>query len=165
MAVKNLNLPNFPTFDLGETDTISPRWKKYKQRFELLCTAVGVNEEKQKLAMFLTYVGDETFEVYENIKPNDAPTYKETIEAFDKHFMPLTNKSYETFLFRNLKQDEGENLNEFYIRLKEQAAKMWICRYRPEHQTTNRTHDNLKQTQDVQLSKPRENATRTSHDR
>ena len=123
MAVKNLNLPNFPTFDLGETDTISPRWKKYKQRFELLCTAVGVNEEKQKLAMFLTYVGDETFEVYENIKPNDAPTYKETIEAFDKHFMPLTNKSYETFLFRNLKQDEGENLNEFYIRLKEQAAK------------------------------------------
>ena len=33
MAVRNLNLPTFPTFDLGEVDTISPRWKKYKQRF------------------------------------------------------------------------------------------------------------------------------------
>jgi len=25
------------------------RWKKYKQRFELLCTAIGVGEEKQKI--------------------------------------------------------------------------------------------------------------------
>ena len=123
MAVKNLNLPSFPNFDLGEVDTISPRWKKYKQRFELLCTAIGVTEEKQKLAMFLTYVGDETYDVYENIKPSDTATFKEVIEALDKHFTPQTNTSYETFLFRNIKQNEGESLNEFYIRLREQAGK------------------------------------------
>ena len=67
MAVKNLTLPSFPTFDLGEVDTIAPKWKKYKQRFSLLCTAIGVTEEKQKLAMLLTYVGDETYELYENV--------------------------------------------------------------------------------------------------
>ena len=32
-------------------------------------------------------------------------------------------RSYETFLFGNLKQNEGEFLNEFYIRLKEQSTK------------------------------------------
>eukprot|EP00111_Clytia_hemisphaerica_P019096 TCONS_00056395-protein len=122
MAVKNLNLPAFPTFDLGEVDTISSRWKKYKQRFELLCTAIGVTEEKQKLAMFLTYVGDETYEVYENVKPTDTG-FNATIEALDNHFTPQTNTSYETFVFRNLKQMDGEGLNEFYIRLREQAAK------------------------------------------
>ena len=122
MVVKNLNLPSFPTFDLGEVDSISSRWKKYKQRFELLCTAIGVTEEKQKLAMFLTYVGDETYEVYENVKPSDT-NFQSVIEALDRHFTPQTNTSYETFVFRNLKQNDGECLNEFYIRLREQAAK------------------------------------------
>ena len=123
MAVKNLNLPNFPTFDLSENDTVPSRWKKYKQRFELLCTAIGVAEEKQKLAMFLTYVGDDTYEIFENTKLNESPTFNEAIEALDKHFEPQSNKSYETFLFRQMKQLEGENLNQFYIRLKEQASK------------------------------------------
>lgn len=123
MAVKNLNLPNFPTFDLSETDTVPSRWKKYKQRFELLCTAIGVAEENQKLAMFLTYVGDDTYEIFENTKSSDIPTFNEVIEAMDKHFEPQTNKSYETFLFRQIKQLDGENLNQFYIRLKEQASK------------------------------------------
>ena len=126
MAVKNLHLPNFPTFDLSETDTIPSKWKKYKQRFELLFTAIGVSEEQQKLAMLLTYVGDAAYEVHENLKPkeeNTAPSFKETIEIFNKHFKPQTNKSYETFIFRNTKQQEGETLHEFYIRLKEQSVK------------------------------------------
>lgn len=123
MAVRNLNLPNFPTFDLSEIDTVPSRWKKYKRRFELLCTAIGVAEEKQKLAMFLTYVGDDTYEIFENTKLNATPTFNETIEALDRHFEPQANKSYETFLFRQMKQLDGENLNQFYIRLKEQAGK------------------------------------------
>jgi len=47
-------------------------------------------------------------------------TFNEVIEGLDKHFEPQTNKSYETFLFRQMKQLDGENLNQFYIRLKEQ---------------------------------------------
>ena len=76
--------------------------------------------------MLLTYVGDTAYEVYENLKPkeeNSALSFKETIEIFGKHFKPQTNKSYETFIFRNTKQQEGETLHEFYIRLKEQSAK------------------------------------------
>ena len=73
--------------------------------------------------MLLTYIGDESYEVYENVRPSDTATFKEVIEAFDKHFTPQTNTSYETFLFRNLKQKDGESLNEFYIRLKEQSTK------------------------------------------
>ena len=76
--------------------------------------------------MLLTYVGDTAYEVYENLKPkeeNSALSFKETIEIFGKHFKPQTNKSYETFIFRNIKQQEGETSHEFYIRLKEQSAK------------------------------------------
>ena len=58
MAVANLNLPQFPTFETDDVSSIPSRWKKYKQRFELLCTAIGVTDNKQKLAMLLTFVGD-----------------------------------------------------------------------------------------------------------
>lgn len=122
-VVKNLNLPSFPTFDTSEVTTLPTRWKKYKQRFQLLCTAIGVGEAKQKLAMLLTYMGDDSYEIFENIKPSAEPTFDEVITAFDKHFEPQVNVSYETFLFRNLKQHQEETLHQFFIRLKEQATK------------------------------------------
>ena len=33
------------------------RWKTYKKHFENLGNAVGVNNERQKLSILLTYVG------------------------------------------------------------------------------------------------------------
>lgn len=98
MAVTTLNLPAFPIFDVTEVTT---RWKKYKRKFEILCTALAVTDEKQKLAMLLNYVGDDTFEIYENIlNPEVEHTYKDVIEALDTHFEPKVNHSYETYLFR-----------------------------------------------------------------
>ena len=67
MAVRNINLPNFPTFDIAELSTVATRWKKYKKRFNILCDALTVTDDKQKLAMFLNYVGEEVYDVYENI--------------------------------------------------------------------------------------------------
>ena len=43
MAVANLNLPHFPIFDTTEVDTLPQRWKTSKQRFEILCNAIGVH--------------------------------------------------------------------------------------------------------------------------
>ena len=104
-------------------DTLPARWGKYKERFEHLCTAIGVTDDKQKRAMLLTYIGDDAYDIYVNIKPNADPKFGDVIQAFDKHFEPLVNTSYETFLFRKMKQLENETLNQFYIRLREQAIK------------------------------------------
>ena len=64
MAVRNLNLPKFPAFDTEDVSTLASRWEKYKKRFKLLCSAVRVTDDEQKLAMLLTYVGDETYEIF-----------------------------------------------------------------------------------------------------
>ena len=58
MAVANLNLPKFPTFDLTEKDTLKTRWNKYLTRFKSLCNAAGVTVDGQKHSL-LTYLGDE----------------------------------------------------------------------------------------------------------
>ena len=60
MAVRNLTLPTFPTFNTSEEpSSLFPRWERYKKRFNLLCAAIGVDNDPQKLSMLLTYIGDE----------------------------------------------------------------------------------------------------------
>ena len=123
MAVKNLNLPTFPPFDITEVTTIATRWLKYKKKFNLLCTAVGVTENKQKLSMFFIYLGDDAYDVYENLLTPGEHTFEEIITLLDNYFQPKTNTSYETYIFRQLKQNTDETITQYYLRLKEQAAK------------------------------------------
>ena len=54
MAVANLNLPGFPTFDLTEKDTLKTRWNKYLKHFHTLCKAIDVTDDGQKLSMLLS---------------------------------------------------------------------------------------------------------------
>ena len=74
MAVANLNLPVFPTFDLTEKDTVKTQWNKYLKRFNTLCKAIGVTNDDQNYSMLLAYIGDEMYEIYENIITVEEPT-------------------------------------------------------------------------------------------
>ena len=116
MAVTTLNLPNFPIFDITESTTIATRWKKYKRKFEILCDALAVTDDKQKVSMLLNYIGDDVFEIFENIRlPVGNHTYLEVITALDGHFEPQVNHSYEIYLFRMMKQLSEESTQQFYM--------------------------------------------------
>lgn len=67
MAISTLNLPTFPKFDTDDFTTISTRWEKYKKRFLNLCVALNVEEDKQKLALLLNYIGEEAYDIYDNL--------------------------------------------------------------------------------------------------
>ena len=126
MAVKNLNLPVFPPFNCSGEDTsiLYSSWKRYIKRFNLLCSSLVVTDDKQKLSLLLTLVGDEAYEIYENIMPDpEGKTFADTVQAFEEHFKPQVNTSYETFLFRKLVQREDETIQQYYVRLHEQAVK------------------------------------------
>lgn len=45
------------------------------------------------------------------------------MKIFDDHFNPQTNTSYEIYIFRQMKQREDENIQQYFIRLKQQAQK------------------------------------------
>ena len=126
MAVKNLNLPSFPPFNCTGEDTsvLFSSWKRYIKRFNLLCNSLVVTDDKQKLSMLLTLCGDEAYEIYENIVPQDEEkTFADVVKAFENHFKPQVNLSYETFLFRKMSQREDETTQQYYVRLHEQALK------------------------------------------
>ena len=97
MAVANLNIPTFPTFDIDDYTTITTRWQKYKKRFLNLCTALNVEEDKQKLALLLNYVGEEVYDIYDSLLvPGTDETYGNAITLLDAHFNPqlITKSTY-----------------------------------------------------------------------
>ena len=86
MAVANLNLPMFPTFDLTKKDTLTKRWNKYLKRFNTLCKATGVTDDGQKLSMLLIYIVDEIHEIYENIVSVEEPKLTQINAQFCNDF-------------------------------------------------------------------------------
>ena len=116
MATSNLMLPAFPPFSLDEYSTISTRWRKYVKRFENLVLALNVQDGAQKKALLLNYLGDEAYDVYENVstgRPDE--TYDAVIALLDGHFSPQNNITYERYVFQNLQQNVDENIYQFYI--------------------------------------------------
>ena len=83
IAVANLNLPTFPTFNLTGKDTLKMRWNKYLKRFNTLLKVNGVTDDGQTLSMLLTY---EMYEIYENIVTVEEPTLTQVNRSFEAHF-------------------------------------------------------------------------------
>ena len=127
MAVANLNIPTFPSFDLDDHTTTATRWEKYKKRFLNLCVALNVQDDKQKLALLLNYVGEELYDIYDSLlvptTDGSHETYEHAIKLLDGHLNPKSNVTYELYLFRNLKQNIDELIQAFYVRVKQQAMK------------------------------------------
>ena len=117
-------LPAFPPFSLDEYGTIFTRWRKYKKSFENLVLAWNVQDGTQKKTLLLNYLDDEACNVYENLstgRPDE--TYDAVITLLDRHFSPQNNITYERYVFQNVRQNIGENIHQFYIRVEEQPVK------------------------------------------
>ena len=85
---------------------------------------MNVQDGAQKKALLLNYLGDEAYNVYENLstgRPDE--TYDAVIALLDRHFPPQNNITYERHVFQNVQQNVDESIHQTYIRVKEQAVK------------------------------------------
>ena len=110
--------------------------------------------------MLLTFVGDETYEIYENIMPPGDHNYADVLAEFDSHFKPQVNVSYETYLFHQMQQRVDESIHQYYIRLKEQGSKCTFTNVDTAIKQ-HRTVDDKQQATTLQFSKSHQNFTRT----
>ena len=89
VAVANLNLSTFPTFNLTGKDSLKTRWNKYLKRFNTLLKVIGVTDDGETLSMLLTYIGNEMYEIYENIVTVEEPTLTQVNQSFEAHFATI----------------------------------------------------------------------------
>ena len=119
-----MNLPSFDSFSLDDTSSAGPRWRKYLARFEVLITALNLqNQAVRKRALLLHYAGEQVYEIFETFTDaqkggDDEDGYKTLKASFTAYFEPRRNIDYERFMFRQAKQDQGETTDSYCKRLR-----------------------------------------------
>ena len=62
-----INLPNFPEFDVSPRETVATRWDKYVKKLNRLFTAMNIDVDIRKQAMLLHYAGDDVQDIFETL--------------------------------------------------------------------------------------------------
>ena len=123
-----MNLPVFEAFSTDDSASIGPRWRKYLARFEVLMTALDLQDNAlRKRALLLHYAGEQVYEIFETFSDaqkggDDEEGYQTLKTSLTTYFEPKKNVDYETFIFRQTKQEKSENVDAFCTRLRKLAA-------------------------------------------
>lgn len=103
-----------------EQFTFGDDFEEYLERVEQLFL-INKIEEANKVALFLTLVGPETYKRIKSILLPDKPTgkaFKDLVKVITPHFKPEKNIIAERFKFYNCTQQSGESVGEFIVKLK-----------------------------------------------
>ena len=124
-----MNLPAFEKFSIDDASTAGPRWRKYIARFEILVSALGLtNEAVRKRSLLLHYAGEHVFDIYSTFTNTQKGTetteegYETLKKSLENYFEPKKNVDYETFKFRQARQETGETTDQFCTRLRTLAS-------------------------------------------
>ena len=117
--------PISPFVPLGDASSeLGPQWDTWKRSFEYYVIGRGITDPKRKRALLLHCAGIQVQEVFATLtNTGDERDYDSAITALDTHFHPLTNKFYERYKFRQMKQLSTESVDQFLARLRQQASR------------------------------------------
>lgn len=117
--------------DTIDRASIRTEWQKWVRAFQLYLDAENIQDKLRKRNKLLHLGGIQLQEVAYNIpgatvqdnKDEQKDVFQILVDALTKYFSPTQNSTFERHTFRNLKPKEGETLNKFLLRLRQQAAK------------------------------------------
>ena len=112
----NLAAPTAFRYEDANRSTAGTRWPEWCSELEMFLVASGVKDGALKKAVLLFVEGSEVRRIYSTLDPKDADDYDEVIKKLKAHFTPLKNIDYETFVFSQMSQRDGESLDEFFVR-------------------------------------------------
>jgi len=120
-----LELSGVERFDVHDTPTITPRWRKWRRAFDYFLVAKGVTAAAQKKTLLLHLAGPDVQDIYDTLTLADVDEhhdeYAVALAALDQYFQPKVNVPYERHLFRQLRQESQESVSQFATRLSKQA--------------------------------------------
>lgn len=115
-------------------------WQSWKRELEYYLEAKDITDPARKKAVLLHRGGRELQEIFSTLEqPASVPRkssatgtatdkeeikvdhYQVAVDLLEKHFKPSTNRCYERFLFRQIRQG-SDSIEQFVVRLRKQAA-------------------------------------------
>src|SRR6218665_739847 len=106
------------------------RWKRWRRSFEFYIAANGVTSDVQKRASLLHTAGMAVQDLFETLSEPGPPggnaddaasAYDVAMGALEAHFPPKLNPPYERHVFRQMKQESKETVDQFVSRFRRQA--------------------------------------------
>lgn len=126
-------------FESGEEVDRYKRWEKYVRDLKLNIQINDIKDDKKSL-YFLAVAGqyiqelnerlpeyDESKDKDENKKDKDD--FDRLLWRFESHFKPKYNEAMEKLIFRQIKQESNESIEDFILRLRHQANR---CKFTDE---------------------------------
>ena len=118
-----MDIHNIPPFDIvGDATCVGPRWKRWRRSFEFYVVAKGITTDVQKKALLLHTAGMAVQDLFETLSdPGPAGDgedaaggeYEVAMRKLDAHFSPKLNTPYERHVFRQMKQENQETVDQF----------------------------------------------------
>ncbi len=128
VALAGLPAPGFLD-TIGDQSTLNQKWKRWKEEFQLYCSASGIENKTQKRALLLHLVGHGVREVvstYAEDKKGKDDDFEKLVTCLNDHFSVKENipRARQTFL--EMKPGDNETVHNFVTRLKRTAEN---CEY------------------------------------
>nr|CAI5841436.1 unnamed protein product [Callosobruchus analis] len=110
---------------------IRGEWEKWLRSFQLYLAAEDITDTVRKRNKLLHYGGVQLQEVAYNLpqaildydEEQDTDVFQHLVDKLSEYFSPKRNSAFERHVFRNLRPEEGGNLNKFLLRTRQQARK------------------------------------------
>ena len=99
---------------------------EYLERFELFFKATKETDPEIKSAIFLHSVGKDMYSVIRALAVPNSPsslTFDKIKELLVQHFAPVQFEQAEKCVFRRMKRNSDQSVNEFIVDLQRQALK------------------------------------------
>ena len=105
---------------LSFTGNVDQNWKSFVQRFELYLTAINADKkgDTQKIMLLLTCAGAQAIDVYNPLYAGENDKHEDIKTKLEGFCAPKKNETCERFVFRNTKQEKGEQFDSFLTKLK-----------------------------------------------
>ena len=96
------------------------RWERYLKRFDNYVVAKGITHDARKKCLLLHVAAEYVFDVADALTDEEL-TYAALKNKLNEHFAPKRNVEYEIFMFRQVAQESGENIDKYHARLRHLA--------------------------------------------
>ena len=97
-------------------------WRTFRLRWDDFCVISDLAEKSRafQVSVLRSCLGEDSVEVFQGLRfatPDSDRTVDEILTALQDYAVGLTNETYERFVFRKKKQDEGESFDSFFSKL------------------------------------------------
>ncbi|XP_041785955.1 uncharacterized protein LOC121601214 isoform X2 [Anopheles merus] len=131
--------PLQPFNDIADASDLRREWEEWHRAFELIVTLKKIETQSEKLAYMLARGGRGLQRIYFNLaavpgeqhpravsipfKQLPVPEYDNAIKRLNHFFLGKRNERIELEVFRSLKQENEESVNQYVLRLRAQASR------------------------------------------